>query len=255
MKKAKFNRIDTIINSLLNEFSNIPNFDLTRTDEDANRLFNLVISKFSEIQDYKTLYQKYFIPSTNKAIVDTKKEIKTSIYKKLLNVSETQLKENYHDTIRLGYVGLFHKIENYNRDLLTEANLIFSEGKTEEFSIEKYFKLNHDFIFNNWYSDKVLHKINWICNCVKHYDGYPKKIPKYEDLSNLSENVKIKIDHHEFYSDIDYITDNYYQFKLSQVFMLGSYKNVVENINHDFITDDLKKKFDELEIRAKQQMK
>ena len=116
-----------MIANLANEFSKIPNFDLTQTDADANRLFNFIITRFSDIQDYKTLYQRYFIPSTNKALVDTKKELKTSFYKKILNISDSQLKENYHDTIRLGYVGLFHKVENYVKDLLKEANLLFND--------------------------------------------------------------------------------------------------------------------------------
>ena len=90
MKKSKQNKIDQLIVNLANEFSKIPNFDLTQTDADANRLFNFIITRFSDIQDYKTLYQRYFIPSTNKALVDTKKEIRTSIYRNLININETQ---------------------------------------------------------------------------------------------------------------------------------------------------------------------
>jgi hypothetical protein len=170
MKKTRKNNIDQLINKLAIEFSKIPNFDLTQTDEDGNRLFNFVVSKFSEIQDFRTLYQRYFIPSTNKAIVDAKKEIRSSFYKNLLNVTESQIMENHYDTIRLGYVGLFHKIENYIKDLLKEANLLYNNGKTGNNSIEEFFKKEYNFKFNNWYSDFWIQKINCISNCVKHYD-------------------------------------------------------------------------------------
>ena len=64
MKNQRKNRIDILIENLSNEFSKIPNFELIQTDANANRLFNFVIARFSEIQDYKTLYQRYFIPET-----------------------------------------------------------------------------------------------------------------------------------------------------------------------------------------------
>ena len=67
MKKQKFNKIDQLITNMSIEFSKIPNFDLTQTDVDANRLFNLIIAKTSDLQDSKTIYQQCFIPATKKA--------------------------------------------------------------------------------------------------------------------------------------------------------------------------------------------
>jgi hypothetical protein len=254
MKKTRKNNIDQLINKLAIEFSKIPNFDLTQTDEDGNRLFNFVVSKFSEIQDFRTLYQRYFIPSTNKAIVDAKKEIRSSFYKNLLNVTESQIMENHYDTIRLGYVGLFHKIENYIKDLLKEANLLYNNGKTGNNSIEEFFKKEYNFKFNNWYSDFWIQKINWISNCVKHYDGYPIKEPKYEYLKHLPENEKIRIDHKEFYKDIEYVANTFYQFKLSQVLSLAVFKMSKDDMNVDIMTEELKEKYSELEEKIKQIM-
>ena len=254
MKKPRKNSLDQLINNLAVEFSKIPNFDLTQTDEDGNRLFNFVVTKFSEIQDFRILYQRYFIPSTNKAIVDAKKEIRSSFYKNLLNVTESQLKENHFDTIRLGYVGLFHKIENFTKDLLKEANLVFNNGKTGKDSIEKFFEKEYNFKFNNWHSNVWVHKINWISNCVKHYDGYPKKEPKYKYLEHLPENEKIRIEHNEFYKDIEYVANTYYQFKLSQVFSLAVFKMSKDEMNEDIMPEELKEKYAELEQKIKQIM-
>lgn len=254
MKSQRSNRFDILVNNLSNEFSKIPNFELTQTDSDAKRLFNFVIAKFSEIQDYKTLYQRYFIPSANKAIVDARNEIKTSYYKKVINISDLQLKENYYDTIRLGYVGLFHKMENFIKDLLFEANLIYNEGRCCEDSIEKFYERRYKFKFNDWYSDIWTNKINWICNCVKHYDGYPKKEPKYKYLSHLSEEEKIRINHDEFFKDIDYIANKFFLFKLTQILSLSLFKMLIDTDKEELIVENFQEKFDALEQQVKQLM-
>lgn len=254
MKSQRKNRIDILIEILSNEFSKIPNFELIQTDINANRLFNFVIAKFSEIQDYKTLYQRYFIPSANKATIDARNEIKTSYYKNIITISELQLKENYYDTIRLGYVGLFHKIENFIKELLFEANLIYNDGKSDDESIEKFYDKRYKFKFNDWYSDIYTNKINWICNCVKHYNGYPKKEPKYKYLSHLSEDEKIRINQDEFFKDIDYIANSYFKFKLAQILTLSLFKMLIDTDKEELIAENFQEKFETLERQAKQIM-
>jgi len=256
MKNKNTNRIDQLIINLLTEFSKIPNFELTKTDSDANRMFNVVVNKFSDIHDFKTLYKRYYIPASNRAIVDTRNELKTSFYRKVLNITDNQLKENYFDTIRLGYVGLFHKVENYVKDILAEANLIFNDGKTGIDSIEKFFEKNYQFKFNNWNSDLTLNKINWISNCVKHYDGYPKKEPKFQCLSNLPENEKIKIDHETFFKDMEYVSDSYYQFKLTQIFTMAVFKMWTDDqiVDVNVLTDEQRAKYLDLENIVTQMM-
>lgn len=228
MKKPKKNSIDILIEKLASEFSKIPNFNLTQEDADGNRLFNFVITKYSEINDFKTLYRRYFIPKTNEAVVDAKNAIKKSFYRKIIKVTESQLKENYYETIRLGYVGLFHKIENFVKGLLAECNEIYNNGETGSESIEMYFKKKFEFKFTDWYASYITHKINWICNCVKHNDGYPNKEKDFKYLNHLPENEKIQIGHDEFYSDIDLIADSFFQFKLTQILTLSLYKMMMD---------------------------
>jgi hypothetical protein len=256
MKNQSKNRIDQLIVSLSEELSRIPNFDLTRTDPDTNRLFNLIVIKFADIQDFKILYRRYYIPATQRAIIDTRKELKTSIYVKALSVTDTQLKENYYDTIRLGYVGLFHKVENYIKDILKEVNYLFNEGRSDSESIEKFFEKKYKYNFLNWYSDNEINKINWICNCVKHYDGYPKKEPKFHYLRHLSEDEKIKIEKEDFLKDIDYVTDTFYKLKLSQIFALAVFKMATndKDENEHLMTDELREKYRTLENKIKEIM-
>lgn len=254
MNKNVKNRIDLIIQNLSVEFSNIPNFELTQTDSDANRVFNFVVNRFSDIHDFKTLYKVYYIPATNRSIVDSKREIQSSQYRKVLNVTDSQLKENYYDVIRLGYVGLFHKVENYTKELLSQANLLFNEGKTSNESIESFFEKRYKFKFNEWYSDPTLRKINWICNCVKHYDGYPKKEPKYPYLSHLPDDERIRISHHDFFKDVDYVADKYFHFKLTQVFSLSIFKIASDEMNDGNMSEDIQASYLNLESKIKQLM-
>ena len=249
MKKKKINKFDLLIGNLSHEFAKIPNFELTQTDQDANRIFNLVITKFSEIQDYKTLYKQYFIPATNKAIADSKKEINSSFYKKIININDDILKENYYEVIRLGYVGLFHKIENFVKDLLSEANIIFN--KESNISIEKFYEKEYNFKFKNWHSSYFIFKINWISNCVKHYGGYPLKEVKFDYLNKHPKDEKIKITHQEFFEDIDSVANTYFQTKLGEVMSLSLFKMFKDEHSEDDISDNFRSQYIELEETIK----
>jgi hypothetical protein len=250
MKKPKKNSIDVLIDRLANEFSNIPNFHLTQTDETGNRLFNYIISKLSEIYDYKALYCNYFIPQTNKAIVDSRNAIKKSFYRKIIKVTDSQLKENYYETIRLGYVGLFHKIENFVKGLLNEVNLTFNNGKTGKESIEQYFKDNYDFSFKNWHANSVVHRINWICNSVKHRDSFPNEDKNLVYLDYLPDNEKIKIEQKEFQKDIDFVANDYLKFKLTQILRLAQFKMLKDDLPEN-LSPEMKVQIDKLEEMAK----
>ena len=245
------NKIDTLIESLGSEFSKIQNFSLTQTDPEGQKLFNLIVSKFADLSDFRALYKQYFIPATNRARVATRKEMNTSYYLKVLDVADIDLNENYHDTIRLGYVGLFHKVENFVKDVLLVSNEIFNDGKKGNDSVEGFFKDKYNFRFNNWYGDLNMRKINWIANCVKHYDGLPLKQPKYEYLSHLSEDEKIKIDQNDFYEDIEYIFTSYYRLKLTQILTLANFKTFIEDIEISELEGDLLSKYNEAEAHMR----
>jgi len=252
-KRHKTNNLDSLIENLVTEFLKIPNFELTQTNSDANRIFNLVLRKFSEIQDFKTLFLNYYIPSSNKAIVETKREINSSHYKNLINISGEQLKENLYDIIRLGYVGLFHKIESFVNDVLKEANNLFREIDVNEdnISIEEYFKTHYNFKFNNWKRDSNIEKINWISNCVKHYDGFPRKEPKSKYFKDWPENEKLKITVEEFKEDIDYVINSFLKLTLAQIMSFGLYKMTMTSINAEEMTEEIRKTLNDFESKIR----
>jgi hypothetical protein len=246
MKKKRKNSIDQLIENLAVEFSKIPNFDLTQNDPDGNRMFNLVISKFSEIQDFKTLFINYYIPKSNKAIVDAKNEIRKSIYKEKINITDEQLKENLYDVIRLGYVGLFHKIENFVKDFLKEANILLNENKKGRESLKKYFETNYNFSFYDWKKVSIVDKIGLICNCVKHNDSFPTNDLRTKYLNYLKEGERIRIDKDTFSSDIDFIINHFYIGKLRQIFGLGMFK-MMKDTFEESDNNELNEKFKEIE--------
>jgi hypothetical protein len=52
-------------------------------------------------------------------------------------------------------------------------------------------------------------EINWICNCVKHKDGYPIKTPKPDFYNNLDENKRISLTVKDFKTSCDRLLDLY----------------------------------------------
>src|SRR5687768_6361483 len=113
MKKKSRNKFDSLVENLVKEFSKIPNFDLTSTDEAANKIFNTVTFRMAEIISYKDLVCQHYIPATNKAIFEARKDFQMSQYRFALTTTDLDFKETLYETVRLSYVGLFHKLENY----------------------------------------------------------------------------------------------------------------------------------------------
>src|SRR4051812_3200118 len=110
--KKPINRFDRLTDQLIESFSKIKNIDLLTTDKTGNQLFNIVAYRISDISSYKDLVVHHFVPAVNKAIVESETQIRNSRYKSVFNITRSQLKETLHDTIRLSYVGLFHKLES-----------------------------------------------------------------------------------------------------------------------------------------------
>ena len=140
-KNKKQNSFDVLVENLINEFSKIKNFNLLSEDERGKEMLNFVTYWMSEISSLKTLYANTFLPGVNKDIADSINQMKASKYKSYFSIDKDIIKELYYDTIRLGYVQLFHKLENFNKELIRMSNLLFSKG--ENTSIEAFYKNNY----------------------------------------------------------------------------------------------------------------
>lgn len=125
MKHKKQNPFDVLVENLINEFSKIKNFNLLSEDERGKQMFNFVTYRMSEITSMKALYANTFLPAVNRDIVESINQMKVSRYKAYFTIDKEQVKELYYDTIRMGYVQLFHRLENFYKDLLKMANVSF----------------------------------------------------------------------------------------------------------------------------------
>lgn len=229
MKAHNRNSIDILIENLSVEFSKIPDFNLVNTDPDTNELFNFIVRRFSELSDFETLYLRYYIPASSKSIVDSYNELRKSVYRNIIHVSKEDLRENYFETIRLGYVGLFHKVESFRKELIIQSNKHFNKHEESSTTIQKYildkfsFNIEKDWKIENIYIEKV----NWICNCIKHRDGYPLVDTNCIFTYKYPKTEKIKIEKEEFKEDIQHIREFYLE-QTREIFLFGMYKYSLE---------------------------
>ncbi|UWX67349.1 hypothetical protein NZD85_01765 [Empedobacter stercoris] len=172
----KKNSIDTIIDRLKFNLSKVEGFNKLFENQLGEDFYHYIIKVQFELKSFESLFLQYYIPASRKSIVDFKRELKFSKYKNEFNLSNEELKENYYETIRLGYVGISHKFESYIKNLikLTDEFSKLTDFDNNLLPIVNFTKkhFNRDL---NKISDlnSTSKKINWICNCVKHYDGLP----------------------------------------------------------------------------------
>ncbi len=246
-KKPKSNPIDILVERLSVNFSQVKDFDKLQESDEGKRLFDLIIKSTSEMENFQTLFLDYYIPSANKSIADSWNQISKSKYKHLLNISKNELKENLYETIRLGYVGLFHKYESYLKSLVDATNFLLKELNEENnlLSIEEYckkeFKIN---IFKSHHIFAIVSRINYISNCVKHYDGFPKKEPTHLDFKNINIEEKINIEKAIFKIDIERLK-SHCQLLMSQIMTIG-FKQYFE-LDYETIKKSLKPELKEID--------
>ena len=219
----KLNKYDNLIEKLSAEFSKIKNFHLTQDDEKGKKIFTFLIKRLAEIYSFKTLFTHYYLPAASKSVIDDLNELSKSKYKHLIQISREELKENYYETIRLAYIGMFHKYENYLDDLIIHAELLISELDESEVSLTKYVEQNFQHKIKDWKSSPTISRLNWISNCNKHYDGYPRKTPKHSSYLHLPDNEKMKFTKDDFIRDIDMLI-SHYTLSLQTVFIFAMHK-------------------------------
>lgn len=252
MKKQ--NSIDVLVEKLAHEFSQIKNFELTQNDPLGNKVFTFVVKHAFELSAFTNLFIHYYLPASLKSSQDFSRELKFSKYKNLISIDRDELKENYFETIRLGYVGAFHKYESYINRIPILMNDFFAHLYEEENyrDIEGYlketFKIELKKTITKFYASE---KINWIANCVKHYDGYPVKEPVLRWFTYADKSKKIQIEAKQFREDLESLaTQN--QLILTVLFIVGFHQFLGQE--YELIKDQMaegKSKDDLLEVREK----
>lgn len=227
-KIKKVNRFDALVGNLINEFTKVKNIDLLLTDDSAKKAFSIVTYRIAEITSYKELVCSHFFPATTKAVHLSKVDFANSSYNHLLTPKDIDFSETIYDTVRLSYVGLFHKLENFINDICKLPEIVFNDLMTDEKPIYQWAKERFAFDMKDWRRIYIANKINWICNCVKHKDGYPVKEPKPAGFESVDESQRIKISTEEFKSDCDLLI-KFYPIYIQLVFLFSQHKFFIDN--------------------------
>ena len=229
-KPKRRNSFDLLVEKLIDEFSKIPNFDLTRTDETANKLFNTIAFRLADISSFKELVLNHYVPATNKASFENEQQILQSRYRHLLTINKDDLRETLFQTIRLSYVGLFHKLESFINDVVKMSDLFLEDTSKE--TVEKYAKRKFRFNIRDWQQFFVTHKINWVCNCLKHYDGFPLKQPKPFLCEHFSEDKRLQLTAQDFKFDAELLL-KLLPVYLQIMFVIAQHKSSFEDYNRE----------------------
>ncbi|MES2006320.1 MAG: hypothetical protein V4450_17510 [Bacteroidota bacterium] len=238
--KKKVNPFDVLIEKFVAEFQKVPNFDLLQKENSGRKMFNLLMFRLADLSSYKDLVINYYIPATNKAIADSLALMAESKYKALLNYDRGELYDTLHQTIRLAYVAVFHKLESFMNEVVQFGDIIF-EGDKDGETLEQFSKRVFNFWFRDWKQFLITDKINWIANCVKHHDGYPRKEPRPLLGGWYSSDSRLVLTRDEFKTDVERLIEftNVY---LQLASMISQYKMVKEGYNPSLWDDDLEAK-------------
>lgn len=221
------NRYDIFIEKLSKEFAQIKNFHLTQEEGDGKVILNFIVKRLAEINSFKALFTHYYLPAASKSVVDELNEIQKSKYRHLIVITKEELKENYYETIRLAYIGMFHKYENYIDDLIVHSELLISDLNETGQSLPKYVEQNFNYKIKDWKNSPTISRLNWISICNKHYDGYPRKEPTPLVYQHLSKSERMKFTKEDFISDIDSLI-THYTILLQTVFFFALHKMTFE---------------------------
>lgn len=226
------NRYDIFIEKLSKEFAQIKNFHLTQEEGDGKVIFNFIVKRLAEINSFKTLFTQYYLKAASRSVIDDLNEIQKSKYRHLIVITIEDLKENYYETIRLGYIGMFHKYENYVDDLILHSELLISELNETGKTLPKYIEENFNYKIKDWKNSPTISRLNWISICNKHYDGYPRKKPVPLIYQNLPENERMKFTNENFIADIDLLI-SHYTILLQTVFFFAIHKMTFEGETYE----------------------
>jgi hypothetical protein len=224
-KKKRINPYDHYIEAWVQELAK--NQDFPNHDPDSPAV-QFGIKKLAELASFRSLFSHNYIPEAEKAVVQAKRDYKHSKYKDLFSLGESDFRENVDETIRLGFIGLFHKYEAFVTQLLLVADdLIKDTGHDEKITVKSYAKTEFGIIINDWKITPQIHFLNWINVCNKHHDGFPVKEPAPEFVENnrllFPKDKRMKLTKKEFETAAASLLE-FYPILQKVVFTIAIYK-------------------------------
>ncbi len=205
--KGKKKNIDNLLDLIISETIKADEKSNFLSSPKAVELFQSIIINRFEIQQMISLFSTEFLPRTSKLTHQTNQLWRKSRYKKYLTITDEHLRSNFYETVRLGYISIFHKYEGYVTQILPKFQEHFSESWGDGISLIKFAKKEFDIDLNkHWHITSKLKRINWIVNTCKHNNGYPN--PKYPlEYKEFKMGEKLKLTKKDFVDDAKYIEE------------------------------------------------
>jgi hypothetical protein len=225
------NELDRVILAMATEFSKIDNYEKVQQDEDLHRVHSFVAIGMSGIHDAVSMVVRDFIPAANKTVVRTRTLMQQSMFKNILNAINIDVNSTQQETIRLGYVFVFHKFEVFVNGLLEVMDSVDT-------------KFNFD--PNQWFKNEAVYLVNFISNCSKHQDGLCKlSNPKHRfppEFENHPDNVKIIRTTQQFKTDTKALIDAIQPLiqVISNIYLFRTMESILPDLIHDSTDPSLK---------------
>ncbi|MBD2716792.1 hypothetical protein KBK19_17235 [Microvirga sp. STR05] len=217
-KKKPVNAIDNLIDAVAGTILQGKNSDLFLREPENLRLLDFFIRHIADLQNFIGLFKTHYLPAANKSTVDARKQVASSKYKSFFDLTDEDLKENVYETVRLGYVGLYHKLEIFVEGVGNQRSVIKETylEDDEEYKFENIFKFLHSefgLLRTDLKKDinPKINRIRLICNKVKHDDGIISGADDKLVLSNpiflLDKGRRLRLPAEVLFADANYIKD------------------------------------------------
>ncbi len=179
-------------------------------------LSTLPLKIISDISVYIDFVQKAILPAIDKLEHNYFETLNNDIYKKYLT-SRNRLENQRNSFVNLFYIGLYHKLENFENEMVAYVNSETNSSYKEVSDLDIDFKSDF-FDFRN--------KFRLIANSIKHNDSFPKKgLTKYFPAIDLTK--KLDLNNENLLKDI-YELENY----LSRIFSFMYLKTALNHLTN-----------------------
>ena len=198
MRRKKNNSIDSFLELVVSETLKANSKSDFLSNPNAVDLYQTIILNRFEIKQMSELFRKEFLPKSAKLFNAEKRAWLKSSYRKPFNITDEQLKSNYYETLRLGYISIFHKYEGYVILVIPKFEKQFNDSWSSKNDLVKFVKNEFDFkLDRHWTLTPRLERINWIVNSCKHFNGYPRpkghhKYPEFPKGEKLAKTAPCK---------------------------------------------------------------
>jgi hypothetical protein len=190
------------------------------SDVSKGKLIAFQIRTIIELAALKSTMLDKYIPDAVRSAQSVRKQARKSKYRSYF--SNVNFEDGVDEVIRLGYVNVFHKLESFRGELITLANQRGHELCNKEVDIAAYLMRAHKFKIddlNNY--PETIRRINWICNCIKHYGGYPRKKNPPESCKGMDMTKKMVLSKEDLERDIDFLIQYTFRLLMCAILAVG----------------------------------